>query len=153
MEQTRIKLEENEMWVRENLLKLPETPDESPRLIAGKCESCGDVSFPQKERCGVCSCKNINQIYLSRTAKIYSYTIVHRSVPGYQLPNIVAMLKFKEDDSLLVISQIKNIAPEDVKSGMEVELIIDKLSDNFMTGKKVIGYAFQPTIGDIIRER
>jgi uncharacterized OB-fold protein len=148
MEQTRIQLKENEMWVRENILKLPETSEASPRLIAGKCEQCGDVSFPKKERCGICSSKVINQIYLEKTAKIASYTIVHRSVPGYHLPNIVAMLKFKEDDSLLVISQIKNIAPEEVKSGMEVELIIDQLSENWMTGKKIMGYAFQPVRGD-----
>ncbi len=147
MEQFGIELKENEMWVREGLLKLPESADESPLLIAGKCEACGDVSFPAKERCGACSCKDINQICLSRTAIIHSHTIVHRAMPGYKLPNIVAMVKFKEDDSLLVITQIKNIDPHDIHSGMEVELIIDELSENFMTGKKVIGYAFQPVFG------
>lgn len=147
MDFTKIELKENEVWVRDNILDLSESSSGVSNLIAGKCEECGDVSFPKKERCGICSCTKIGQIHLSRRARVLSYTIVHRTVPGYKLPNIVAMLKFPEDDSLMVISQLKNISIDEVKSGIEVELITDHLYDSFLSGQKVFGYAFQPVEG------
>ena len=147
MDLTKIELKENEVWVRDNILSLPDSPSGVPNLIAGKCKECGDVSFPKKERCGICSCKEVGKIFLSRRARVLSYTIVHRTVPGYKLPNIVAMLKFPEDDSLMVISQLKNVSPDEVKSGMDVELITDHLYDSFLSGQRVFGYAFQPVKG------
>ena len=42
----RLKLKENELLIREGMLKFPSSPEERPLLIGGKCSSCGDVSFP-----------------------------------------------------------------------------------------------------------
>lgn len=133
-------LGEEEVLLRDGLFSLP---SEKPRLIAGKCTQCGDISFPSKERCGKCSSSSIDTVLLSDKGKIYTYTIVRQAFPGYKLPNIVAIVKVPEDDTLMIISQIRECDVEEVEIGMEVELIIDELYTT-LSGRKVIGYAFKP---------
>jgi len=139
-----INLKNDETLLSENIIKF--SSNEKPRLIAGKCEKCGDISFPAKERCGKCESKNIKETLLSNRAKIYSYTIVRRAFPGYELPNIVAVVKVKEDDSLMIITQIKECTPEEIRVGMEVESILAELYKT-SDGRKIIGYAFRPVDG------
>lgn len=134
---------EGQVLLREGLFTLSSDNNEKPGLIAGKCVQCGDVSFPSKERCGKCSSSSVDRILLSGKGKIYTYTIVRQAFPGYKLPNIVAMVKVPEDDTLLIISQIRECGVEEVVIGMEVEMIVDELY-TALNGRKVIGYAFKP---------
>ena len=144
---SRFCLGKEEMLLRDGLFSLPSGNNEKPRLIAGKCVQCGDISFPSKERCGKCSSSSIDNILLSNKGKIYTYTIVRQAFPGYKLPNIVAIVKVPEDDTLMIISQIKECDVEEVKIGMEVEMVIDELY-TALNGCSVIGYAFKPIKGD-----
>jgi hypothetical protein len=53
------------------------------------------------------------------------------------------MVKVPEDDTLLILSQIKECAIEDMRVGMEVETIMAELFTS-LDGRKVIGYAHRP---------
>jgi len=139
----KMQLEEGEILLREGLIKFPSSPNEKPQIIASRCKKCKDIAFPGKERCGKCDGTEMEEVLLSNKGKIYSYTIVRQAIPGYQVPNILGVVKVPEDDTLMIITQIKDCSIEDVRCGMEVETIIAELYTN-MKGQKIIGYAFRP---------
>ena len=138
------KLQEDQMLLREGIIKFPSSPDDSPRLIAAKCDKCGDVAFPKKIRCGKCDGKVMKDVLLSSRGRLYAHTIVRQAVPGYAVPNILGVVKVPEDDELLIMAQIRECGIDEVKNGMDVETIIAELYTDFLRNKKVIGYAFRP---------
>ena len=139
----KMKLEEGEIMLREGLVEFPASENEKPRLIASKCPKCGDVAFPPKELCGKCDCMELERTLLPSHCTVYSHTVVRQAVFGYQLPNVVAMVKVPEDETLMIIGQVKDCGENEIHIGMELETIIDQLYTS-MGGQKVIGYAFRP---------
>lgn len=139
-----IQLEENQILLRRGIIRFPSLADEKPQLIAAKCEKCGDIAFPKKIRCGKCDGKGMNDILLSNRGKLYAYTVVRQAVPGYEVPNIIGVVKLPEDDELMIMTQIRECEVEDVVNGMEVETVIAELYTDYLRHKKVIGYAFKP---------
>jgi uncharacterized protein len=141
---TTMELEEDQMLLRENILHVPTTPGDPPRLVASRCEKCGDLAFPKKIRCGKCDGVKMSDALLSARGTLYAYTIVRQAVPGYEVPNILGVVKVPEDDGLLIMAQIRDCSPEDVHAGMAVETMVSQLYFDFLRNKKIIGYAFRP---------
>jgi uncharacterized protein len=137
-------LEEDQILLREGILKFPEGPDDKPQIVASRCIACGDVAFPEKLRCGKCDGKIMEEVLLSNRGTLYAHTIVRQAVPGYEVPNILGVVKVPEDDDLLIMAQIRECRPEEVSNGMAVETIVAQLYHDFLRNKKVIGYAFRP---------
>jgi uncharacterized protein len=137
-------LEEDQILLREGILKFPVSPNDKPRLIASQCTACRDIAFPKKLRCGKCDGKIMEDFLLSSRGTLYAHTIVRQAVPGYEVPNILGVVKVADDDDLLIMAQIRECKPEDVTNGMLVETIVVQLYYDFFRNKKVIGYAFQP---------
>jgi uncharacterized protein len=137
-------LEDDQILLREGILKFASGPDDKPQIIASQCRACGDIAFPKKMRCGKCDGKVMEDVLLSNRGTLYAHTIVRQAVPGYDVPNILGVVKVPEDDDLLIMAQIRECAPEDVVNGMAVETIAAQLYYDFLRNKKVIGYAFRP---------
>ena len=135
-----------EVLIREGLVRPPSTPGEPARLIASRCPACGDVAFPAKVRCGKCEETRLTETLLSPTARVYAWTLVRQTVSGYELPNLVAMVKVPEDDTLLILTQIKGCEPDRIRPGMEVTCVMAHLYTSLM-GQRVMGYAFTPVEG------
>lgn len=137
--------EKGEIPLRKGILRFPSSPEEEPHLVASKCKSCGDIAFPPKTFCGKCEGEEVEEMLLGNKANVYSYTTVYQmGVPGVEVPHTIAIVKFPEDDELLVAGQMTDCAPEEVKVGMEVETVIDKVRSGKMPGTDVIGYKFRP---------
>lgn len=105
-----------------------ETSD-GPRLIASKCKSCGKVYFPKRTRCPKCLEKGeMEEILLSKTGKIYSYTISHLEsmVPGGPAPpfayGIVVL-----PEGVWLVSFFEDCEPFDktLKVDLDVEMFVD----------------------------
>ncbi len=139
----KMKLEDGEVLLREGLLKFPEGPGDSPRLIGSRCTACGDVAFPRKYLCGKCASDCLEEVLLGPEAELHSYTIVRQATPLFEVPYILGIVKFPEDDELLVLGQLRDCPEDKVKIGMRLELIIDQVRMS-MEGDKVIGYVFRP---------
>ena len=150
----KLRLKENEILVRPGILKFPSSPDERPLLIGGKCKSCGDVSFPRKHFCPRCGSETEDFLFGS-FAEVVTYTIVYQRGMGIKTPYIVGMVNFPDvnDPELAVIAQIADCPIEDIKIGMKVELIIDRVRSTMiggmmerfgMPGQSVIGYKYRP---------
>ena len=50
--------------------------DERMRLIAGKCQSCGQLAYPQRPVCTKCGSDQFDDMPLSGDGTLYTYSIV-----------------------------------------------------------------------------
>ena len=48
------------------------------RLIAGRCQSCGTLAYPQRSVCTACGHRAFDEAPLSGRGTIYTYTIIAR---------------------------------------------------------------------------
>ena len=138
MEQTKKRIP-----VREGLFTMPSTPDEKPRLIASECPSCGEVIFPKRRRCINCNEEKLNEITLSRIGKIYSFSIVMQNPGKYYegpVPYAIGWVEFQEMvrvQGLFICDDF-----DDLKIGMTVEVVVEKLADD-EEGNEVVAHKFK----------
>ena len=127
-------------------------PPEEPRLLANKCKSCGDIFFPKVESCRNPYCKKtepLEDISLSRRAKLYSYTVnYYAPPPPFHAPDpFVPFATGAVDlpEGIRIPGQIAAGYDEhNLKIGMEMELILDKLYDDEETGNEVMCWKWKP---------
>lgn len=108
-------------------------PSKDPRLIASICETCGSVSFPSSTYCNNPNCNHgtVKDVRLSKTGKLYSYTIQHYAPPPPYVkpdpfkPFAIGLVELPE--KIRVVGMITGCDVEDVKVGMDVELIVEKI--------------------------
>lgn len=82
---------------------------------------------------------------LPNSGKLYSYSIVHRSFPGIQVPYISAIVDL--DDGTAIKGNLVNIDPdpEKIAFDMPVEVIYgDALGRKDREGNSYLSYFFQP---------
>jgi uncharacterized protein len=123
--------------IREGIFK--EGPD-GGRLIAGKCDSCGEVFFPSIDSCLSCGHDTIVQTELDRKGRLFSYTIVQMPVANFSPPFAVGYVDLAE--GIRIFSQLRMEKEKPFQIGMEMELEIDTLwkkEDN-----DIVGYRFSP---------
>lgn len=106
-----------------------ETP-EGPRLIASKCKSCGKIYFPERNRCPKCFEKGkMEEFLLSKTGKIYSYTVSYLEslIPGGPNPPF-AYGVVELPERVWLISLFNDCEPFDkvLKIGLDVEMVVEK---------------------------
>ena len=110
------------------------------RLLASKCKSCGQIYFPALERCVECYRQDMEEVKLSKTGKIYTYTVVQMPVKNYEPPFALAWVELPE--GVRLFTQLKDWENKELKIGMDVNLVIDTLWEE--EEKEVYGYKFVP---------
>ncbi|MDP6376736.1 MAG: Zn-ribbon domain-containing OB-fold protein [Pseudomonadales bacterium] len=127
-------------------LKLPEDGD--PYLEGHKCGSCGATFLGERTVCSKCSARDqMSAVTLPTTGNLYSYSIVHRSFPGIDVPYISAIVDL--DDGTAIKGNLINIDPdpEKIEFGMPVEVVFDDaLGRKDRDGNSYIAYFFQPKV-------
>jgi len=114
-----------------------------PYLIASRCKNCDHVSFPKKEVCPACVTRdNSEEIELSRTGKIDTFSVLHVGAPGFPVPYVVGYVKMPEGPRVFSIIQKKKVSEDAVKIGQEVELILGKIREDEQ-GNEVMGFQFR----------
>lgn len=121
---------------------------EEPRLIGSKCTSCGTYFYPETVSCSnpACKEKKVEQAFLSRRGKLWSYTIqYYPPPPPFRAPEPfvpfgIGLIELPE--KIRVLGMLTESDPDKLKIGMEVELVLDKLYED--NGKEVITWKFRP---------
>ena len=125
-------------------LKLPEGGD--PYLEGHKCGSCGATFLGERSVCSKCGARDqMSAVTLPTSGKLYSYSIVHRSFPGIDVPYISAIVDL--DDGTAIKGNLINIDPdpEKIEFGMPVEVVFDDaLGRKDRDGNSYMAYFFQP---------
>ena len=125
-------------------LKIPENGD--PYLEAYKCGSCGATFLGERQNCSKCGSRDqMTTVKLPETGKLYSYSIVHRSFPGIEVPYVSAIVDL--DDGTAIKGNLINIDPdpEKIEFEMPVEVVFDDaLGRKDSDGNSYLSYFFQP---------
>jgi len=130
--------------VREGLWTTPSSPDEEPQLIATRCYSCEEILFPRRQMCLNCQSKDLEDIKLSCTGKIYSVTVVMQKPPAdYHGPVPYAFGYAELPDGVRIETLFTGCDPDTLEVGMAVELVIEKLHEDEQ-GNEISAYKFRP---------
>lgn len=111
---------------------------EQPRLLGNQCQSCGTYYFPKLLK----SCRNpacedgeFNEIPLSRTGKIWSYTNACYQPPepfvaGENFEPFAIAAVHLEEEKMVVLGQVvKGVDVTALKVGMDMELVLEPLHE------------------------
>ncbi|MCP5179430.1 MAG: OB-fold domain-containing protein [Pseudomonadales bacterium] len=125
-------------------LKIPDDGD--PYLEGYQCGACGATFLGERHVCSKCGARDqMKPKRLPNSGKLYSYSIVHRSFPGIQVPYISAIVDL--DDGTAIKGNLVNIDPdpEKITFDMPVEVIYgDALGRKDREGNSYLSYFFQP---------
>jgi len=71
--------------------------NKSAQLVGGRCTRCGKVFFPRADVCPGCASRSpMAQVLLSRLGKLYTYSVIHVTSPGFKAPYAVAYVDVPE---------------------------------------------------------
>jgi uncharacterized OB-fold protein len=131
--------------LREGLFIEPSTADEKPQLLAGRCARCGAVTFPRTTSCQNCQSKDVETLRVGGPFTLYSFSSVPQRPPGFyykgEVPYLLAYVELPV--GIRIRSLLTGCALEDLKIGMDMELVVEKLHDD-EEGNEVVTYKFRP---------
>ena len=131
--------------VQTGLFYQPQSAAEKPYLIGARCRQCGYISFPKVLICPRCMKKDtMEETHFGAKGKIDTFSTCNAALPGFPTPTIQAYINL--DEGARIWSQITgtDMTGKDLKIGMDVELVIDKLREE-RDGTEIVSYKYRPT--------
>ena len=117
-----------------------------PYLEGHKCGACGAIFLGERSACSKCGARDqMKATRLASKGKLYSFSIVHRSFPGIDVPYISAIVDL--DGGGTVKGNLINIEPDpaNLSFDMPVDVVFgDALGRKDKDGNSYISYFFQP---------
>lgn len=102
------------------------------RLVAPQCGDCGTFRLPPTPFCPNCQSKAVNWIELSGAATVYSFAVVH-GFPGMpDLTLVPAVLDLPDAPGARLVSNVVDVAPEEVKIGTRLQVDFTPISDGWL---------------------
>ena len=101
-------------------------------LKGGKCNKCGNITYPARKVCPKCHSDDIEIIDLPREGKILTYTIIYSAPEGFGdfAPYAVAIVELTNGARLML--QIVDTDFKDIAIGKKVSIVFRRL---FVEGK------------------
>jgi uncharacterized OB-fold protein len=116
------------------------TLDEPPALLGSRCDSCGTFAFPKEAsfcRNPVCDSTAFTEVALSRRGTIWSYTDARYQPPPPYVPTsdphepfAIVAVELAAEKMVVMGQVIAGIGVDDLRIGMEVELVVDTLFED-----------------------
>ena len=124
-------------------------PADEPRLIGGRCKSCGRYFFPKAYPLHKIGChkQEIEEVLLNKRGKLRSHTWqYYEPPPPYKgpspfVPYGIAMVELPE--GLNVVGIMTGCSRENLKMGMDVELVVEALYRD-KRGNEYLTWKFRP---------
>ena len=131
--------------IEDGFFTIPGDPEEPPRLLGSRCQSCDEVFYPRRFVCAKCLHEGTDDVELGPRGTLYTWTYVHvplfakkdASVDAYG----VGQIDLPEGPR---VQAILNGGPDDFTIGMELELELEELGPD-KAGNDVVIYRFKPT--------
>ncbi|KXA97023.1 hypothetical protein AKJ37_03935 [candidate division MSBL1 archaeon SCGC-AAA259I09] len=103
------------------------------RIMATRCEDCGELHFPPKMDCSNCLSSDVHWEELNGKAKLLSYTKVNFGLPDFKddVPYVLAVAKCEE--GVNVLSHLEGVDESEVEIGMDLVLEPKELPDDRIT--------------------
>jgi uncharacterized OB-fold protein len=100
------------------------------RLAVQRCAGCGLHRFPPRELCSGCLATESNWVDVSGRGEVFSYNVMHQIYhPAFaaEVPYAVVVVKLAEGPKM--ISNLVDCPPSEIRIGMPVEVVFERLSD------------------------
>ena len=109
-----------------------------------KCKGCNSIFLEDRSSCGKCFARDcFVELKLANTGKLYSYSIVHRSFPGVDVPYVSAIVDL--DGGGTVKGNLVDVDPQNISFDMKVKIIFkDALGRKDKDGNSYISFFFAP---------
>lgn len=122
---------------------------EAPQLLGSRCDDCGEVTFPKQNSCPSCTGAATEEILLSRSGTLWTWTIQRfpppvppfKGDPEHFTPFGVGYVELAE--GVRVEGRLTECDPEKLAIGMDMELVLEKFLDA-EDGDEVMTFAFRP---------
>jgi uncharacterized OB-fold protein len=106
------------------------------RLMIQKCKECGKQVFYPRIACPHCFSDNLDWVEASGKGTVYTYSVVMSNAPSAfikDMPYVIAVIRLEEGVQML--SNVVECKPDDVRCDMPVEVIFEKLDEQFTLPK------------------
>ncbi len=116
------------------------------RFIGAHCKDCGRIHYPPRKSCPYCGSTNLEEIALPRKGVLESYSVVY-SVPGdnrFNSPVLIGLIRLQ--NGVRIVSELTDVLPEQLKTGIEVEPVIRRINEDGETGTILYGVKFRPIL-------
>lgn len=122
------------------------TLEDPPHLLGSKCRTCGTFFFPRLAgfcRNPACAGTTFEEVRLSRTGRIWSYTnACYQPPPPFVAPDpfvpfAIAAVELAAERMIVLGQMAAGIGVEQLKVGMPVELVLETLYAEGDTEKMV----------------
>lgn len=117
------------------------------RLIGSECGVCGAIHFPPRLVCPKCRRESVGKLVprqLAGRGTILAHTVVHQPADGFELQTPYVMAIVELEDGCRVMSQIVDVDPASVRSGLPVEATFRRIREDGRSGVIYYGYKFRP---------
>jgi uncharacterized OB-fold protein len=113
-------------------------PDD-PRLLGTQCTSCKTYFFPKETtycRNPSCASTEFEEVPLSRRGKLWSFTNNCYPPPAPYVaadpfePYAIAAVELEEEKMVVLGQVVPGVGVDELKAGMEMELVLDKLFED-----------------------
>lgn len=99
------------------------------RLVVQRCTACGHTRLPPAPVCPACRSDEADWQEVPGRGEVYTYTLVHRPIAANQaLPFVIAVITLEDAGGVRMISNLVEVAAEDVCIGLPVELVWEDMS-------------------------
>jgi uncharacterized OB-fold protein len=114
------------------------TMDSKPHLIGTQCKLCGTYFFPKQDdfcRNPNCDSTDFDEVELSRTGQIWSYTNACYKPPEPFVaaepfePYAIAAVQLEKEQMVVLGQVIEGVTVDDLKVGMPMELVLEPLHE------------------------
>ena len=114
------------------------------KLLYQICDGCGSVVFHPRCACPYCLSDSLRWAQSRGRGKVYSYSVIYR--PPYEawaakVPYAVGIVEL--DEGFYMFTEIIHPQPEQIRIGMPVEVVFDKVTDEVTLPKFVSGASGQ----------
>ena len=120
--------------------------EEGPTLVAHECVFCEALYFERRNACAHCGADVFTPRKLARTGVVTSFTIVHRSAPGVQVPFFSVVVALDGGGSVKATLRDIDVDPDLITPHFPVELTTFVAGVD-SEGDQAVAFAFRPRFG------
>jgi uncharacterized OB-fold protein len=103
---------------------------ERDELMIYRCHACGHFFHPPGPACWRCRSFDVAPEPVSGRATVAAYTVNRQPwIPSFEPPYIVAMVELVEEPDVRLVSNVVDVALEDIHVGLEVDVFFEAWTD------------------------
>lgn len=106
------------------------TGGEAGELRINRCRACARFFHPPAPVCPRCQSLDVTPTAVSGRGRVMAWSINHQPwAPDLAVPYVVAIVELEEQAGLRFLSNVINCPPEEVRTGMAVQVTFERIED------------------------